>query len=94
MMRGERRARWFLREWQAIGGRFTFMNAGTGKMEMALDGSGIDRARLDKEDPEWVWLAMFEAGYPGCYRTAAKIVKAESLDTPVRSQLAIAGEGA
>ena len=74
-MRGERRARWFIREWQKIGGGFAFAQNDLGKDELGLI-PPANWADLPQDDKV---LALFCVGYPGCYKVAAKIVREEGL---------------
>lgn len=75
--RGERRARWFIREWTAIGGTFSFVRQ-DGKIVLGLGLTNIpDKHRQDRNR-----LAFFGVGFPRVYGTVARIVRAEGLAQP------------
>jgi hypothetical protein len=74
LARGERKARWFIREWTAIGGTFAFVKDGK-KTVLGLGMANIsEEHRKDRND-----LALFGVGFPRVYGTVARIVRAEGL---------------
>lgn len=73
-VRGERRARWFIREWTGIGGTFSFVKQ-DGKTVLGLGMSNIpDQHRKDRNE-----LALFGIAFPRVYGTLARIVRTEGL---------------